>query len=514
MLAASLVLFVHLFYFIYFAATVFMHWDPVVSWNRFALDWTANKIPTQTWRYPQLIPANWSISYVLMGTSQVQVFAKSIMAFFSIGTMTLFADLAFKTRSAVYWFALIIYGVFLGFLYNPSVIVSGYVDIAVSFFSFLAFHAMYSLDKQRDTQKEKTNTKHYFTHILFAFTFACAAAVTKQSGFFILMIVTVWMIISLAGKRHEIPIKKILLVISISVVIFFILTASWYILKEIQIQHGLEQSEVAMVQEVHKIGSYVERFRQGMRNLISYRSPKLKVIPIAIMALVFFGLFHRKSWWVTLVIVIPYSLIWGFFFSYDTRNLSIAVPFIAFSSAYGATWLKKTVFNTRKDWLSFRLPLLPLVAIALIILILLNFTLLKKENIIRQQEKQMLHMGELELNTLLTNFYKNQGLKGKIASNYLYLKYLPGLKDYFVLKSGRVTLAYLKYLETDAGNDIRYLLMPLILKSEKDVMIYFQEQIQANRYKMIFKNRGYWFVDVKNQGAFLKNRPLDPRKTF
>jgi hypothetical protein len=493
MLMAIAVLFIHIFYFFYFLVTVFMHWDPVVSWNRFALDWAGNRIPSQTWRYPQLVPANWSISYVLMGSSQVQAFAKSIMPLFSIGIMLLFADLGLRKKSAVYWLGLIVYGVLLGYLYNPSLIVSGYVDIAVSFFAFLSFHVMFS----RYHKEETGNPRRYFGHIFLAVIFASASAITKQAGLFILMFILVWVFGSLYRHREPIPIKKILAAVLLLIFIVLVVTASWYILKEIQIGSGLDRSEVTMVQNVHKVDGYLERFGQGVQRILNYRPAKLKVIPTAIMFLVFLSLFHRRSWWVTLFIVLPFILLWGFFFSYDSRNLSFVLPFIAFSTAFGAALIKKGVSNS-KNWPTIRLPLIPLLLFLLALLIVFNFTIFKKDRIIQHQERQMLSMGEVELNKRLTNYCTNPGLKGKIATNYLYLKYLPRLKDYFIYKGGRITMTYLDYLETDAGEEIRYLLMPLILKSEKEIMLRFRNEIESGRYRMIFKNRGYWFVDVRN----------------
>ncbi|MCP5045790.1 MAG: hypothetical protein GY940_01360, partial [bacterium] len=90
------VILLYVFYFLYFLGTIFMHWDPAVAWNRFAIEWSNNQFPTNTWRYPQLMPSNWSVSYVMMQSAEVQLFAKSIMPLFSIGTLLLFLNLALQ----------------------------------------------------------------------------------------------------------------------------------------------------------------------------------------------------------------------------------------------------------------------------------------------------------------------------------------------------------------------------------------------------------------------------------
>ena len=168
----------YFFLFFYFLGGVFEHWDPVVGWNRFALDWAANRLPANTWHYPQLIPVNWSISYVMMQNSAVQGFAKAIMPLFSIGVLLLFLDLGLRREKAVYLLGLIFYGVLLAYLHDPSYIVSGYVDIAVSFFAFLSFYVLHSSRGENGTQP--------FSVLWLAVLFASTAAITKQAGLFIL----------------------------------------------------------------------------------------------------------------------------------------------------------------------------------------------------------------------------------------------------------------------------------------------------------------------------------------
>ena len=62
------------------AGTVFVEWDVVVSWNPWALAWAENRLPSMTFHYPQLLPCNWSVSYVLMGDARIQFFAKWLMS--------------------------------------------------------------------------------------------------------------------------------------------------------------------------------------------------------------------------------------------------------------------------------------------------------------------------------------------------------------------------------------------------------------------------------------------------
>ncbi len=479
----------YVFLFLYFLGGVFEHWDPVMGWNRFALDWANNQWPTHTWRYPQLVPANWSISYVMMQNTEVQCFASAIMPLFSLAVLLLFLDLALGKKKAVYLLGLVSYGILLSYLYEPSFIVSGYMDIAVSFWAFLSFHAIHG--QSRDLAGSLR-----FPALWLAIIFASSAAVTKQSGLFILAVVLVWGLGNLCKKRkasfHERITGKVLLLLLTVIII----AASWYIVKEIHIARGLDRSEIAMVQGVHRYSSYPERLANAFNQLATLRHPKLKPLAAAGILLVLLGLFHKKSWTVTLFIVIPYSLMWGLFFSYDTRNLAFVLPFIAFSASFGLAFLK-TFLQGRSKILRGKIPLIPVIIGVLLVLAALNFTWLKKETLINHQTHLKMKIGNARLNNLLYRYHEKEGITGKIVTDYRYLQYLPGLGQFYQGHNTRINLGFLDYLETEKGKQIHYFLMPMIFISEKEVYQRFQQKITSGEYRMIFKLGTYWFVRVK-----------------
>jgi len=102
--------------------SVFESYDTIISWNKWAIDWANNSLPTSTWRYPQLLPANWSIIYVLMGTTTVQFFVKAMMPFFTLFILLMIIDLGFaKSNPGFFIGSAITYFVIKKFL-GPFVI--------------------------------------------------------------------------------------------------------------------------------------------------------------------------------------------------------------------------------------------------------------------------------------------------------------------------------------------------------------------------------------------------------
>lgn len=482
----------YVFLFFYFLGGVFEHWDPVVGWNRFALDWADNQLPGHTWRYPQLIPANWSLSYVLLQNTEVQCFAKALMPLFSLGVMLLFLDLGLRIqkKKSLYLLGLILSGIFLAYMYNPSFIVSGYVDIAVSFFAFLAFHALHRFPEE--------NNRWNFKQVWWAVVFASAAAVTKQSGLYILGVILVWAFIRIFKNRKAFSPKKTVGIILLVLLTVSIVSVSWYVLKEIHIQSGKDQSGIELVQKAHQGAGYTQRFTRAVTKLATHRHPKLQFLFYAGILVMLLGVFHKKSWRVTLFIVIPYTLIWGFFFSYDTRNLAPMIPFMAFTAAGGMVFLKKLLPGDKKMPV-FNVPVIPVIILVLLGLAAMNFTLLEKDTIIRQQIHKKMKMGDAELNALLYRFHNKQGITGKIATNYLYLKYLPGLEQFFLYRPGRVSSKFLEYLETPGGKEIHFLLAPKILEIETEVYRRYQEGLKSGKYRQVFRYRGYQFIKISRK---------------
>jgi hypothetical protein len=96
--------------FIHNLGTVFSSWDAVVSWNQWAIAWAASQVPMYTRFYPQLIPANWSITYVLLGTTEIQFFAKSIMPLFALLMLLGLFNLSLQTRNYYFLISIVLLG--------------------------------------------------------------------------------------------------------------------------------------------------------------------------------------------------------------------------------------------------------------------------------------------------------------------------------------------------------------------------------------------------------------------
>jgi hypothetical protein len=478
------------YFFISRIKAVFYLNDPVLAWNRFTLDWYHNHFPVHTWRYPQLIPTNWSIAYIIMQNPDIQFIPRNIMAFFPIGATALFLDLALRTKKSTYLLALLFYGTIIVYLYRPAFIVGGYADIAVSFFAFLSFYALYSAKEDVFDLKR----------CLFSVVFASAAAVTKQIGFYILFYILAWNL-WIIYKNKTMPGKKIIKVLLSMVLFTIIIVGPWYVYKEIQIAGGMEKSELSMLtQRQHgNRTTFGERFIYGFERIVNARGiPGVEFFIYGGLILLLLSLAHKQIRYITLFIVFPFTSMWVFLFSYDYRNLTLAFPFIALAMAYGfhlpakkfiprlgkkpakPIMTETTPINHRLP--RFRISILPLAVVITALSVLLNFTIFKKELIIKNQLTQLKNIGDIRLNKKLYRYYDENGFPGKVFSRYPYFKYLPVLRDYWAPERQESSVHY--FLDT-------------FNRPDKESVRQVKKKLKTGEYILLFKHNEYLFIKIK-----------------
>ena len=481
-------------YFSYFLSSfgsIFTKWDAMVSWNRWANSWANNQFPTITYRYPQLIPANWSVTYVMIQNTNVQLFAKSIMSLFPIATLFLFLDLALRKKDLTYLVALIAYGSIIRVIFTPGLIVDGYVDIAVAFFAFLAFHVFLSNDSSRVNEK----------NILLSIIFACACAVTKQAGLYILTVMIAWNLRSVFKNRKHLSFKKLSRVIVSILVIVMVIVLSWYIFRLSLIHEKIEVSERAgiihAVESAHGYRNPVQRLIYSFESLVQKGGFNAGLVFGLFLFFLAFSLAHKLSRTITLWIVIPFTSIWGFFFSYDFRNLALAFPFIAFSFAFGLITFFVKLFIKPGSGRQYKFSLLYLPVLILSVAVFLNFTIYSRKNLTRDQHEQKTQIGSPQLNKFLYKYHATHGFKGKIFSAYQYLAVLPGLKHLYVPLHYYDKITVKKHINNILKmKDIHYFLA-VKRRIEPDALELINKKIENGEYKPIFSYKGYQLFKIK-----------------
>lgn len=318
-----------LFYFSLFISnigTIFYFVDTVnlIHWNTWAKDFAHNSLPHSSSHFPQLIPTNWSIAYILTGNSDVNFFSKSFMPLFFFGNLLIFVDLAIWKKNYIYLIALIIYGLFAPIIYPLVFIADGNADLPVSFFTFLTFYAYLRLSKDRFDAKER----------LLFFLFAAASAATKLAGLYVFLIASIISLYGLIKYWGQIDRSKVILIF-ILVPLILAICFFWHLIKPEVMYSGFHQPEY--------VGeNYILIFIKAAKSM--YFNWGLPVLAFFILTLLG-SLFVKKIRYITLIMVIPPLILWMLKYSADFRNLSFVVPFLSYISAFGLIKIIETIKN-------------------------------------------------------------------------------------------------------------------------------------------------------------------------
>jgi hypothetical protein len=495
-----------LYFFFASYGDVFTHWDAVFSWNRWAIDWYLNDIPQLTYLYPQLIPANWSLSYIMMKDHTLQFAAKSIMPLFNTFIMVAFFDLYLKKQKKVFLLSILFFSAAV-LLYSLPYIDSGYVDFASALMSAAAFHAILRTDSSNPGLKDTA----------MVFLLASGAAASKQSGLIILSFSIFWFIWIIVKNRKPMGFKNVLLNISLAVfIILFVLY--WYIIKLVDIIMGRDFSTLQFLFiDIHHDASLLQRFINGLE--ILRENPVFFLILIVLSII---SLSDRKSRWFTLGITIPSVLLWGFLFSYDDRNIIQAFPFLAFSASSAVVFLFRKInitgffryripvlFKTKAEPKKIRLwPKYIFILIFLLPVIGLTFTAGVFDTSIRsnqiQKQKQI---GESDLNMLLYEYSKENEIDGKIITDYYWITVLPGFEDEtkkiflenkkFIILSNSDSYELVNPNELADNNTYGFLISDMYYK-DRSFKNEFESNLEKGNYTLKFSCDGYHFIKINN----------------
>ena len=461
--------------------TVFNSWDAVLSWNRWAAEWAQNQFPSSSGLYPQLLPANWSLTYVLMNNTNVQFFAKATIPLFLLFILLLFFDLGLEWKSM---------GVFIGLIltrfiikkFTGDFIAEGYADIPMTCMAFLSVHALLKVKDQPEPAVQRQG-------IFLGAVFAGGAAVTKQAGVYLLafypLLAYLLVLRSQPGWTRQEKTRTLLL----SLAIGLLLCLPWYVYKQVQIVQGLDKNNVEYVTSgIYQGASMRERLTHAFQSLDKY---------VLLLALMIPALFLLKSAyrWLVIILVIPFSILWAGYFSYDTRNLALIFPVWGLAAGLCLERFLEIGFD-----LALRLKLDRLksyVGVILLLLALVGVNFLYpaaslKENQINQQ-KQIFNPS---LNTQLYDYIGQVGPNIKILTNYP-LEFLPGLENIEVNYS---------FTDLDSYDQLRsqpeidYLLIPVNVNDEIKADV--THNLENGNYRLIFEDDHfipYQFILIKKK---------------
>ncbi|MFN2146253.1 MAG: hypothetical protein ACK2T7_12945 [Anaerolineales bacterium] len=469
--------------------TAFKLWDAVVSWNKWGAFLSNNTIVIMG-RYPQLVPANFSVTYSFMGSTEIQFFAKGFMPLFTLFTWLLLLDLAFEFKQP---------GIFIGMVilrymtkkHMGPYLAEGYVDLALLFFTFLT---VYTLLKASRTEEGRSRNEI----LLLGGVFAAGTALTKQNG---LLMFAFYPLLALLLLEEDLPsplierIKKLIKPVAIGLALLI----PWYLMNEIRIRMGLNEPNIDILTgaDLHGGRTYLERAIRGFDSLGIYQV----LLPLALISL---PLIEKNFRRVAYLMVFPYTILWLFLFSYAVRNLAMVFPFLAITVGMGLYRLMEISLGWGEK---IKLPALRTVfyLIPIFLLVIGAGQILTDEKLTAMQIEDQKSALLPNLNHRLYDLFAEEGAAGPIMTQYP-LEFLPELGDYKISEPFTIYKEF--YQNFSAHPEARYFLVwDQYAKGEVTDQIAVFEEVGAIEF--LFKEYNLKLYRVLDRETILAHPPVE-----
>jgi len=198
--------------------------------------------------------------------------------------------------------------------------------VPVAFYSILVFISL-SLINKDDEEKDKLK------YVLITALIACASAVTKQSGIFVVLTFPFLLIFITKDKISWSTQKKIKFIL-LFLLLILIIIVPYYLYAEMAIKTGIAASEVPYVtKDIYNGASWAERVMSAGKMFSGLFSSRVLLFICIVPFIISFT--NRTYRFLNFAIVLPFLVIWTLYFSYDLRNSAIAIPYFCLSIGAG-----------------------------------------------------------------------------------------------------------------------------------------------------------------------------------
>jgi len=411
--------------------SIFRGYDALVSWNRWAIDWSNGLLPVWTQRYPQLVPANWGMLYTIAG-APLQFLPKGLSVLFPLGTVAMFVDAGLRRSRPEYLLAAVLTAVLMSF-HDGRYIASGYADLPVAFFALAPF---YLLALCNDDGRERST-------IVVSTLFVIGCALTKQAGLYLAVLFPVLLYAFLRRRSPEGSRTQQLRAIGFVVAAMLVLVVPWFVYKQIQLAHGFDTPGSAYSAGVHAGRSFSER---AARAWLIWKTQLSAPLLWGLVLGTGLSAFHRRTAVVTLAITLPFTVIWLLFFSYDQRNLALAFPFIGLGAATGVGMASEWVLTRWRRSSGGARRTATALAIAGVVLAL---SVSDRGRIDAAHDRSLRELGSDEMNTFLYAYLEQHGFEGPILTNYRLLSLLPELREHVYYDRDATTREFWPFRDPD-----------------------------------------------------------------
>jgi hypothetical protein len=494
--------------------TVFIEWDALASWNRWACDWGANHFPKMTHGYPQLLPACWSLSYAFTGEVGLSVFPKAVMPLYCLFSLLAIYDLhRIMGHSGCALGVVVAYGLMIATL-RFRTLASGYADVPVAFFALSAVYLLLIARYAGNaTERDKS--------VLLGAAAAGLAAIAKQAGLYVVVLypVLAYLLVWTPGRDvddnglddhrltttgapapRRFPLR--LAFLCAALVLFLVLP--WYGYKLVQFQRGGDVPMVGtLVTSLHEGRSLVQRLVHGanmLRNAVGGPGTLILLLGLAC------SLRHAAVRWITFLLVVPFFIVWAIGFSYDLRNLALCLPLAGLACGVGLVDLGQCIGRVPWRLMGKYRPALPLGKVPMTLLtvpVLAPLFVLNarwdRERLWNHQHAMERHIGDPGFNDILYSYFRWHSPRGTILTDYSELQFLPDLAQYARVSgcSMDVDPAGETFIDKYRRPDTAYIIL-VTRPTTPAVLQYLDSEVRNERATLLAEYRGVRFYEKRS----------------
>jgi hypothetical protein len=404
---------------------IFTSSDTVACWNRWAIEWAQGMIPHGTGEFPQLLPCNYSLTYVFIGDTGLWFFAKAIAFLFCLLLLAGILDLYYQTGMFGYVLGVAFtYGLLWAFIRYRN-LSSGSADVPLAFMAMASVSALIFARRAKDRLKLK--------YVLLGAALAGGTALTKQGGVAMALLypLLAWLIVYRRGSPAPSSNRQTVGAMIGAVLIPLVLIGPWYTYKVSQFVKGSDQPVLwSMIQDRHADRTPLERV--GYAELLIEKHIPFAVW-IVIVPLLLLALWDPVHRWLVMLVILPFFFVWSVGFSYETGNLAMIAPLAGVAMGLGLMQFGPSRRRPprrvpdaaeRATGGPWSLRVVHVVGLGVVLAVVANGSFTRESLAGLQQDLQR-QVGSPEVNERLYEFAGRHGFHGDILSDYSTLTWLP-----------------------------------------------------------------------------------------
>ena len=417
--------------------------DPLGMWDKWAKSFAASIIPGNSMDYPQAYPILMSLTYILIGTLEIEFFSRSVglaypilIWFMMLRVIKIIPNYENEIKLTLFFTALLTLNQFRHTLFI------GFVD-PILVFSTVAVGYILILDKH---YKFKEN------YILIICLIAILPGLLKQTALYLSVTFPIFFYFFKIKSKHVNFFKTIF----IYLILFSIILFPWYLYKIYLFsfnEEGLQALNLSFFSDTNQLVknenntlllSVVLNLKYGLQLVFG----KFYLLILFMIIIGSFKNFYTK---VTLFLILPYFFLWSNIFANDARNFAFMLPLVAFILSLSSFLLIKYINNLyfklykkkANDYSLFNNLLL----IGFIFFSIYFINEKRNDEVIFEKhfKKQLKRTNYPEVNILLYNYFKNKNLSEIDIIMYDWdFTQLPKFKDSKNLSCHNSSIDYLK----------------------------------------------------------------------